>query len=180
MCVRLHQRERLLLVPSLVFRAGGGGGVALAARCGRALLCDLLDASTAQAACCGFDLCHKYILYFVFCILYLVFRPRASAPLGLARCLGMFFPREDFVCAFDNYRGRTLLALVFCCVPATRGVRAQLSGVQRSRVHFLRVVQSGCVCVCVCVCVRVCVCVCAAWWRRRRSLTPPHRVLQPV
>ena len=28
-------------------------------------LCDLLDASTALAACCGFDLCHKYtgILY---------------------------------------------------------------------------------------------------------------------
>ena len=28
-----------------------------------ALLCDLLDAPTALAACCGFDLCHKYILY---------------------------------------------------------------------------------------------------------------------
>ena len=27
------------------------------------LLCDLLDAPTALAACCGFDLCHKYILY---------------------------------------------------------------------------------------------------------------------
>ena len=26
-------------------------------------LCDLLDAPTALAACCGFDLCHKYILY---------------------------------------------------------------------------------------------------------------------
>jgi hypothetical protein len=24
---------------------------------------DLLDAPTALAACCGFDLCHKYILY---------------------------------------------------------------------------------------------------------------------
>ena len=28
-----------------------------------ALLCDLSDAPTALAACCGFDLCHKYILY---------------------------------------------------------------------------------------------------------------------
>ena len=28
-----------------------------------ALLCDLLDASTALAACFGLDLCHKYILY---------------------------------------------------------------------------------------------------------------------
>ena len=32
---------------------------------------DLLDAPTALAACCGFDLCHKYILYFVFCIFYI-------------------------------------------------------------------------------------------------------------
>ena len=28
-----------------------------------ALLRDLLDAPTALAACCEFDLCHKYILY---------------------------------------------------------------------------------------------------------------------
>ena len=27
------------------------------------LLCDLLDAPTALAACCGFDLWYKYILY---------------------------------------------------------------------------------------------------------------------
>ena len=26
-------------------------------------VCDLLDAHTALAACCGFDQCHKYILY---------------------------------------------------------------------------------------------------------------------
>ena len=32
---------------------------------------DLLDAPTALAACCGFDLCHKYILYLY---LYLYFR----------------------------------------------------------------------------------------------------------
>ena len=31
-----------------------------------ALLCDLLDAPTALAACCGFDLCYKYIWYLVF------------------------------------------------------------------------------------------------------------------
>ena len=31
---------------------------------------DLLDAPTALEACCGFDLCHKYILY-----LYLSARP---------------------------------------------------------------------------------------------------------
>jgi hypothetical protein len=34
---------------------------------------DLLDAPTALAACCGFDLCHKYILYLYlylyFCLL---------------------------------------------------------------------------------------------------------------
>ena len=34
------------------------------------LLRDLLDAPTALAACCGFDLCHKYILYLVFGIWY--------------------------------------------------------------------------------------------------------------
>ena len=34
-----------------------------------ALLRDLLDAPTALAACCGFDLCHKYIWYLVFGIL---------------------------------------------------------------------------------------------------------------
>ncbi len=33
---------------------------------------------TALAACCGFDLCHKYILYFVFCIIFLV--PYALSP----------------------------------------------------------------------------------------------------
>ena len=43
------------------------------------LLCDLLDAPTALAACCGFDLCHKYILY-----LYLYFCVRALAA-GLVR-----------------------------------------------------------------------------------------------
>ena len=31
-----------------------------------ALLCALLDAPTALAACCGFDLCYKNILYLVF------------------------------------------------------------------------------------------------------------------
>ena len=43
--------------------------------CARALLCppppppllrDLVNAPTALAACCGFDLCHKYVLYFYF------------------------------------------------------------------------------------------------------------------
>ncbi len=32
-------------------------------RASSAPLRDLLDAPTALAACCGFDLCHKYILY---------------------------------------------------------------------------------------------------------------------
>ena len=41
-----------------------------------ALLRDLLDAPTAPAACCGSDLCHKYILYLC---LYLNLRPRARA-----------------------------------------------------------------------------------------------------
>ena len=47
-----------------------------------ALLCDLIDASTALAACCGFDLCHKYILY-----LYLYFVKRRAAVRCGVRCL---------------------------------------------------------------------------------------------
>ena len=46
--------------------------------------CDLLDASTALAACCGFDLCHKYILYlylYLYCDLF-------DAPTALAACCG--------------------------------------------------------------------------------------------
>ena len=35
-------------------------------RASGALLCYLFDAPTALAACCGFDLCHKYIWYLVF------------------------------------------------------------------------------------------------------------------
>ncbi len=38
---------------------------------------DLLDAPTALAACCGFDLCHKYILYLYFVF---VFRARCCRP----------------------------------------------------------------------------------------------------
>ena len=41
-----------------------------------ALLCDLLDAPTAPAACCGFDVCCKQV-YLVFGIWYLVFSCRA-------------------------------------------------------------------------------------------------------
>ena len=41
-------------------------GFACRARCGVA---------PYAAACCGFDLCHKYILYFVFCILYFTQQP---------------------------------------------------------------------------------------------------------
>jgi hypothetical protein len=52
-------------------------------RASSAPLRDLLDAPTALAACCGFDLCHKYILY-----LYLYFGARyprgARAPLPRA------------------------------------------------------------------------------------------------
>ena len=48
-----------------------------------ALLCDLLDAPTALAACCGFDLCHKHILYLYlylyFCGLGATNRPREHA-----------------------------------------------------------------------------------------------------
>ncbi len=39
-------------------RGAGSQALGLTAR-----LRDLLDAPTALAACCGFDLCHKYILY---------------------------------------------------------------------------------------------------------------------
>jgi hypothetical protein len=41
-----------------------------------AKLYNLLDAPTALAACCGFDLCHKYILYLY---LYLYKSPRRSS-----------------------------------------------------------------------------------------------------
>ena len=36
-------------------------------RASSALLCDLLDAPTALAACCGIDLCYKYIWYWYWC-----------------------------------------------------------------------------------------------------------------
>ena len=48
---------------ALFKRAGFSGLLAKPFGDVRALLCDLLDAPTALAACCGFDLCHKYILY---------------------------------------------------------------------------------------------------------------------
>jgi hypothetical protein len=41
---------------------------------------DLLDAPTALAACCGFDLCHTYILYLY---LYLYLRGRNACCMGL-------------------------------------------------------------------------------------------------
>ena len=82
----------------------GSGAVEVRARCASsyrassALLCDLLDAPTALAACCGFDLCHKYILYFYLCAYvftvwaarWALSYPRAqgtAAPRGLARYL---------------------------------------------------------------------------------------------
>ncbi len=40
-------------------------------RASSAPLRDFLDAPTALAACCGFDLCHKYILY-LYLYLYLL------------------------------------------------------------------------------------------------------------
>jgi hypothetical protein len=40
---------------------------------------DLLDAPTALAACCGFDLCHKYILY-LYLYLYLCMRSLELPP----------------------------------------------------------------------------------------------------
>ena len=43
--------------------ARGAGEASAAGLYSSALLCDLLDAPTALATCCGFDLCHKYILY---------------------------------------------------------------------------------------------------------------------
>jgi hypothetical protein len=48
-----------------------------AARTPPPFLRDLLDAPTALAACCGFDLCHKYILY-----LYLYFLDKRCRALG--------------------------------------------------------------------------------------------------
>ena len=59
---------------ALIFNSPSGAGPKASAgdaasplffcnRASSALLCDLLDAPTALAACCGFDLCHKYIWY---------------------------------------------------------------------------------------------------------------------
>jgi hypothetical protein len=67
---------------------------ASAPRCASGRARDLLDAPTALAACCGFDLCHKYILY-----LYLYLRPevpRAREYRGahVARVLAGHLPRH--------------------------------------------------------------------------------------
>jgi hypothetical protein len=51
-------------------------------RASSAPLRDLLDAPTALAACCGFDLCHKYILYLY---LYLYLSIRIVPRTGLAQ-----------------------------------------------------------------------------------------------
>ena len=61
----------LLALPSLLDTCGTTLAlVGLLLTYGRAACCvrDLLDAPTALAACCGFDLCHKHILYVVCCM----------------------------------------------------------------------------------------------------------------
>ena len=51
-------------------------------RASSAPLRDLLDAPTALAACCGFDLCHKYILYLY---LYLYFLALCESTRSVSR-----------------------------------------------------------------------------------------------
>jgi hypothetical protein len=71
-------------------------------RASSAPLRDLLDAPTALAACCGFDLCHKYILY-LYLYLYLYFylfrrrhsRWRQHADRNLTRRVTQVTARHD-------------------------------------------------------------------------------------
>jgi hypothetical protein len=51
---------------------------------------DLLDAPTALAACCGFDLCHKYILYLY---LYLYLDATTRQVHAYTRCFPPTFSR---------------------------------------------------------------------------------------
>ena len=41
---------------------------------------DLFDAPTALAACCGFDLCHKYVLYLYLYTPIIVLLPMSIIP----------------------------------------------------------------------------------------------------
>ena len=56
-------------------------------RASSAPLRDLLDAPTALAACCGFDLCHKYILYLYLYSSVLDITPRAIVLTDWGRCV---------------------------------------------------------------------------------------------
>ena len=86
-------------------------------------VCDLLDAPTALAACCGFDLCRKCILYLylylylhcslVFCFWCpLLLLLLCDAPTALAAC-----------CGFDlchKYIWYLVFGILYFCVPGTR------------------------------------------------------------
>jgi hypothetical protein len=52
-----------VLMPIRALLCAAGDCLGYAPACSRQRLRDLLDAPTALAACCGFDLCHKDILY---------------------------------------------------------------------------------------------------------------------
>ena len=64
---------------------------------------DLLDAPTALAACCGFDLCHKYILY-LYLYLYLTVGGGGAAQQCPSRC-SLPRARGSAVCAAGLRRG---------------------------------------------------------------------------
>ncbi len=68
-------------------------------RASSAPLRDLLDAPTALAACCGFDLCHKYILYLY---LYLYLRGTSASAKCAARRCSPRVPRLPQDCGADG------------------------------------------------------------------------------
>ena len=119
-----------------------------------ALLCDLLDASTALAACCGFDLCHKYILY-----LYLYFpapKGRNGRHYQRQHCSGVLITFRQQLAAEFASRNCAYMA----AVPATELCVCVCVCVRVCVCVCVCACVCVCVCVCACVCVRVCVCVC--------------------
>jgi hypothetical protein len=58
---------------------------------------DLLDAPSALAACCGFDLCHKYILY-----LYLYLYWVTSGPSTRVRVFSLTVSSEGTLLRFQR------------------------------------------------------------------------------
>jgi hypothetical protein len=88
-------------------------------RASSAPLRDLLDAPTALAACCGFDLCHKYILY-LYCICILPHHLRTPRNGRLERKSSSCGARDPLLYPHDHAKGacarllNSVLARVGC------------------------------------------------------------------